>query len=605
MMPIADFVGAFGWGYDGVNLYAPTRLYGTPDDLRRFVNRAHAEGLGVMLDVVYNHLGPDGNYLNEFSPDYFTDKYGNDWGRAINFEGPAPARALFVENAGYWIDEFHFDGLRLDATQDVHDASPQHVIASLVKRAREAGGRRRVMIVAENEPQDTRLIRPQEQGGYGVDAVWNDDFQHSAAVALTGRREAYYKDYTGSPQEFISIAKYGYVYQGQWYGWQKQARGTPALDLTGGVVRRLSGESRPGCQQRLRQAAASTVSSRTLPCADGADAARASYAVAVPGAGVRSSAPFLFFADHREDLRDAIAVGRREFLSQFSTTKDPEVQAALPPPGDPETFARCKLDLGERERHAEAYALHRDLLRLRKEDPAIAAASTRRVEGAVLSPSIFVLRYGLGSGNDRLLVVNLGVEVSLPALSEPLLAPPFGCRWILEWSSEAVRYGGSGRVSFDPTTACGFPGEAALLLRADDIPASVGGKSLATDLVRVIRSTRDAAPPDGDAAPRREWLVVNGLGGYSSGTVAGVVTRRYHGLLVAALPAPLGRVVMLNHLLERVRLPTRGVLWLGDEDEVAGPNATDRADHLVEFRLELGMPVWRYRSTATRSRSAC
>ena len=127
LMPIADFAGRFGWGYDGVDLYAPTRLYGAPDDLRAFVDRAHALGIGVILDVVYNHLGPDGNYLADFSADYFTDRYENDWGRAINFESSAPARAFFVENAGYWIDEFHFDGLRLDATQDIKDASDEHV----------------------------------------------------------------------------------------------------------------------------------------------------------------------------------------------------------------------------------------------------------------------------------------------------------------------------------------------------------------------------------------------------------------------------------------------------------------------------------------------
>ena len=138
MMPVADFAGRFGWGYDGVNLYAPTRLYGTPDDLRQFVDRAHAHGIGVILDVVYNHVGPDGNYLADFSPDYFTDRYTNDWGRAINFEGPRGARDFFVENAGYWIDEFHFDGLRFDATQDMKDASPEHVLASMVQRAREA-----------------------------------------------------------------------------------------------------------------------------------------------------------------------------------------------------------------------------------------------------------------------------------------------------------------------------------------------------------------------------------------------------------------------------------------------------------------------------------
>ncbi|MEN3337324.1 MAG: maltooligosyltrehalose trehalohydrolase, partial [Acidobacteriota bacterium] len=227
MMPIADFAGHFGWGYDGVNLFAPTRLYGRPDDLRAFVDRAHALGLGVVLDVVYNHLGPDGNYLADFSPDYFTDRYKNDWGRAINFEGPPQARAFFVENAGYWIDEYHFDGLRLDATQDIKDASREHVLASIGDRVRAAAAGRRTYIIAENEPQDTRLVRERSAGGYGMDALWNDDYHHSAAVALTGRREAYYTDYKGSVQEFISCAKYGYLYQGQWYKWQKHRRGTP------------------------------------------------------------------------------------------------------------------------------------------------------------------------------------------------------------------------------------------------------------------------------------------------------------------------------------------------------------------------------------------
>src|SRR5215210_6554780 len=165
MMPVADFAGQFGWGYDGVNLYAPTRLYGRPDDLRAFIDRAHTLGIGVILDVVYNHLGPDGNYLADFSADYFTDRYKNDWGRALNFEGPRPARALFVENAGYWIEEFHFDGLRLDATQDIKDASREHVIAEIARRARDAGAGRRVYLIAENEPQDTRHVRDCAAGG--------------------------------------------------------------------------------------------------------------------------------------------------------------------------------------------------------------------------------------------------------------------------------------------------------------------------------------------------------------------------------------------------------------------------------------------------------
>ena len=141
VMPIADFPGRFGWGYDGVNLYAPMRLYGRPNDARAFVDRAHSLGLGVILDVVYNHLGPDGNYLGDFSKDYFTKKYENDWGGALNFEGPAPAREYFVENAGYWIDEYHFDGLRLDATQDIHDASPAHVLGSIAAAGASGGAR--------------------------------------------------------------------------------------------------------------------------------------------------------------------------------------------------------------------------------------------------------------------------------------------------------------------------------------------------------------------------------------------------------------------------------------------------------------------------------
>src|SRR5258705_1398534 len=155
MMPIAEFPGRFGWGYDGVGLYAPAHIYGQPDDLRAFVDRAHALGLGVILDVVYNHLGPDGNYLADFSRDYFTDKYTNDWGQAINFEGPAQARAHFVQNARYWIEEYHFDGLRLDATQDIKDASPRHVIADIVAAARAAAGGVPHFIVAEDAPHGT------------------------------------------------------------------------------------------------------------------------------------------------------------------------------------------------------------------------------------------------------------------------------------------------------------------------------------------------------------------------------------------------------------------------------------------------------------------
>jgi maltooligosyltrehalose trehalohydrolase len=467
MMPVADFSGRFGWGYDGVCLYAPTRLYGAPDDLRAFIDRAHALGMGVVLDVVYNHLGPDGNYLAEFSPDYFTDRYKNDWGRALNFEGSEPAREFFVANAGYWIDEFHFDGLRLDATQDIHDASPEHVLGSIVSRVRAAAPSRRTYVVAENEPQRTRLVRPAAQGGYGVDALWNDDFHHTAVVALTGIREAYYTDYKGTAQEFISCARFGYLYQGQWYHWQKQRRGEPGLDLPPRAFvsylenhdqvantpfgRRLHQLASPA---RLRALTALTLLGPATP-------------MLFQGQEFASSAPFLYFADHKPELNASIEKGRVEFLTQFPSVRDPEVLEALPSPTDESTFQRCKLDFSERERHSHVYALHRDLLLLRRNDPVLRRLGDVRPEGAVLESGAFVLRYLGGEDGDRLLVVNLGCDLDLCHLPEPLLAPPANSRWVLQWSSAAVRYGGQGTPALRPHAQLHVPGESALLLRSE------------------------------------------------------------------------------------------------------------------------------------------
>jgi maltooligosyltrehalose trehalohydrolase len=465
MMPIAEFAGRFGWGYDGVDLYAPTRLYGRPDDLRRFVDSAHQIGLAVILDVVYNHLGPDGNYLNDYSPDYFTGKYENDWGKAINFEGPAPAREFFVENAAYWIEEFHFDGLRLDATQDIRDASTTHVIAEMVARARGAAGQRHIYIVAENEPQETRLVRDSASGGYGVDALWNDDYHHTACVALTGRREAYYRDYTGSPQEFVSSLKYGYLFQGQWYAWQERPRGSSALDLPGhafiSFLENHDQVANTAFGHRLHQ--------RTSPGRYRALTALTLLGPATPllfqGQEFSSSAPFQYFCDHDGPLRDSIRSGRREFLAQFESTRDRRVQTALPVPDDEQTFERCKLDFSERETNAAAYRLHKDLLEIRRTDRAIAAAASVRVDGAVIAPQAFVVRYGLGSPQDRLLVLNLGADLLLTPIPEPLLAPPDGHEWEVRWSTEAVEYGGLGRAPFQTNSEWRIPGEAAVLLR--------------------------------------------------------------------------------------------------------------------------------------------
>jgi maltooligosyltrehalose trehalohydrolase len=227
LMPVAEFDGRFGWGYDGVDMFAPSHLYGRPDDLRRFVDTAHGCGMGVLLDVVYNHFGPVGNYLRKFSPAYFTERYANEWGEAINFDGPdaGPVREFFVTNGAYWIEEFHIDGLRLDATQQIFDASDEHIITAIGQAVREQARPRRVVLVAENESQDAANARPPVQDGRGLDGVWNDDFHHSAMVALTGRAEAYYSDTLGEPQEFVSAAKFGYLFQGQYYHWQRHHTG--------------------------------------------------------------------------------------------------------------------------------------------------------------------------------------------------------------------------------------------------------------------------------------------------------------------------------------------------------------------------------------------
>jgi maltooligosyltrehalose trehalohydrolase len=467
VMPVADFPGRFGWGYDGVDLFAPTHLYGEPDAFRRFVDRAHALGLGVILDVVYNHLGPDGNYLPAFAPDYFSTRHVTDWGKAINFDGEdsGPVREFYVANAGYWVDEYHLDGLRLDATQSIFDDSPEHILAAVARRVREAGGGRTTLLVAENEPQHVKLVRPPEQGGYGLDALWNDDFHHSALMALTGRTEAYYADYRGSPQEFISAVKYGYLYQGQRYSWQRRRRGTPTFGLPPAAfvtfIQNHDQVANSGRGQRCHQL--------TSP-----GRFRAMTALSLLGPGTpmlfqgqefAASSPFFYFADHGPELAKKVRQGRAIFLEQFRSLCAPDIQKCFADPGSPETFERCKLDFAERQRHAEAYALHKDLLRLRRDDPVFRAQRPLGVDGAVLGPEAFALRFFGDGGDDRLLLVNLGTDLHLNPAPEPLLAPPEGKAWEVLWASEDPRYGGLGVAPLETEENWRIPGHAAVVVR--------------------------------------------------------------------------------------------------------------------------------------------
>ncbi len=470
VMPVSEFPGRFGWGYDGVDWFAPTHLYGHPDDFRRFVDEAHRNGIAVVLDVVYNHFGPDGNYWREYSEDYFSSRYENEWGEALNFDGPGAEgmRELVIANAAYWADEYHVDGLRLDATQQIFDCSQENIITALTRAFRAAANGRQCFVVAENERQHSQLARSVEDGGYGIDGLWNDDFHHSARVAVTGQDEAYYSNYAGKPQEFISMLKFGYLFQGQWYPWQKAPRGSPSYDLrswqfvlfvqnhdqvsNGYGGQRLDRLTSPG---RYRAITGLLLLSPGTP-------------LLFQGQEFASSAPFNYFADHEEELGKLVRDGRLKFLSQFASMARPDVQQLQPDPGDPATFEASKLDFSERQKHAPAYRLHRDLLRLRREDPVIQRAvreGRQAIDGAVLAAECFLIRYfGEQRGDDRLLIVNLGRELDIAATADPLIAPPQGAAWQLQWSSEDPQYGGSGTPPPSIGPEWKMPGHAAVLL---------------------------------------------------------------------------------------------------------------------------------------------
>jgi maltooligosyltrehalose trehalohydrolase len=465
LMPLPECPGRFNWGYDGVCLYAPSHHYGDHDALKRFVNRAHELGLGVIADVVYNHLGPDGNYLKCFSSHYFSRRHQTDWGEALNFDGEQATgvRDFVIGNARYWVQEFHVDGFRLDATQSIFDSSERHVLAELVSAARAAAQPRKIIFVAENEQQRGEHLLPEERGGYGLDGMWNDDFHHAIRVALTGSRDGYFNDYSGRAQEFVSAAKHGFLFQGQYYGWQKKRRGSPLRDVP-----------RSACVHFIQNhdQVANTHFGERLDVLTSPRRYRAATALLLLGPQTpllfmgqefRASAPFHFFADHKGDLRAIVLRGRREFIAQFRAYADADVQAAVPDPAAESTFDESKLDWSETQRHAEALALHRDLLTLRRE----MGQSLRDAEldGATLGEYAFLLRWCTKDEGDRLLVVNLGRELELRPTSEPLLAPPRAREWRLRWSSESPVYGGHGVVSpVSPEGVWCLPAECTVLL---------------------------------------------------------------------------------------------------------------------------------------------
>ncbi|HSP46138.1 MAG TPA: DUF3459 domain-containing protein, partial [Chthoniobacterales bacterium] len=431
-------------------------------------NEAHSLGVAVILDVVYNHFGPDGNYLGVYSDNYLHRERANEWGDSINFDGEnsEPVREFFITNGRYWTQEFHFDGFRFDATQSIHDESEEYIVGAIGRAARLAAGSRSIILVAENESQEAKLLWPRSKGGDDLDGVWNDDFHHSAYVTMTERHEAYYSDYRGRPQEFVSAAKYGYLFQGQYYWWQDAERGMPSSGArpeafvsflenhdqvsNSALGHRMRSESRPGVYRAMT---ALLMLGPWTP-------------LLFQGEEFGATSPFVFFTGIGDDaLREAIRAGRFEFLAQFPSIASPEAQRNLPVPARRETFERCKLNLAERETERPFYDLHCDLIRLRREDARFGKQIPGGVDGAVLGDHSFALRYFGEANDERLLVVNFGPAQPFIPGPEPLLAPPLGFDWEMIWSSDDTRYGGRGGIKPLSDAGWSLPAETSIALR--------------------------------------------------------------------------------------------------------------------------------------------
>jgi maltooligosyltrehalose trehalohydrolase len=460
VMPANEFAGHHNWGYDGVNLFAPTHNYGTPDDMRRFVNRAHAEGLAVILDVVYNHFGPSGNSMFTWSPFYKGAKIG-EWGDDLNFDGTGASgvREFFASNAAYWIREFHLDGFRIDATQAIHDTSDPHVLSEITRAARTAGRGREIFLVGENEPQDVGSF------DLGLDALWNDDFHHTARVAATGLIEGYLHDYRGTAQELVSAVKHGFLYQGQMYPWQNQRRGTSTrrvpLHRFVHFLENHDQVANIGWGERL----SSIVDPATVRALTALLLLGPELPLLFQGQELGATQRWSFFVDHCEELRAPVRKGRAAFVGQFARTGTPEAQAALVDPCDEATFRRCVLDPAARRLEAPTVMMHRDLLRLRREDPALA---TDELDGAVLAERAFCLRFFADEPTaDRLMLVNLGPTFTRNVVPEPLIAPPADHGWSVLWSSEHPRYGGHGTPAPITREGVTIPAHSTLVLSPD------------------------------------------------------------------------------------------------------------------------------------------
>ena len=442
IMPIAEFPGGRNWGYDGVSLYAPQSTYGGPDGFRRLVNACHRCGLAVILDVVYNHLGPEGNYLPEFGP-YFSDRHQTLWGQGWNLDGPDSdeVRRYLVDNALYWLTEFHVDGLRLDAADKIVDQSALHFLeelASAVRLQADALGRR-VVLIAESDANDPRFIRSQALGGFGLDAQWTDDFHHAVHVALTGESQGYFGDFGGVRPVAKTLAD-RFVNDGRYSPYRRRRYGRPAADLPADhfvvciqnhdqVGNRAGGERLSVLVEpaALRLAAAVLLLSPYVP-------------LLFMGEEYGETNPFLYFVSHGDaDLIQAVREGRRREFAAFGWAGD------VPDPQSESTFAGSRLDWGRAGNgsHARLRALYTDLLKIRKQEPALRPGSAGVSVKHSESDQWISLRL-VATGSELIAGFNFGsVEGTLPLES--------GGSHAAILVTDDPRYGGEGKSAVTST----------------------------------------------------------------------------------------------------------------------------------------------------------
>jgi maltooligosyltrehalose trehalohydrolase len=380
IMPVNQFSGDHGWGYDGVFLYAPHHAYGGPDALKRLVDACHERGLAAILDVVYNHLGPAGNVLERFGP-YFTARYATPWGKAVNLDGPFSdeVRAFFIDNAAMWLRDYHFDGLRVDAVHAIVDASAVHFLEEMVLRGEDISPAvgRDLVLIAESDLNDPRVVRAREIGGYGMDSVWNEDFHHALHALLTREREGYYEDF-GSIADVAQCLERGVVYDGRYSPFRRRRHGRPFTGLGGrSFVGFLQNHDQVG-NRALGERSATLMSLGRLKIGAALVLTSPFVPMLFQGEEWAASTPFLYFTDHRDPaLAAAVRKGRRAEFAAFGWPPE-----KIPDPQAPETFARSKLrwdEVGEAP-HAEVLAWHRSLLALRRRLPDLTDSRLERVQ---------------------------------------------------------------------------------------------------------------------------------------------------------------------------------------------------------------------------------